>query len=75
MDPLPTCELTVAETLHRWPQTAAVFLRRRMACVGCPIAPFETLDEVSTIYAVNPKRFLQELQDAAQGAEFGLQPG
>jgi hybrid cluster-associated redox disulfide protein len=61
-----TRNLTVAETLHRWPQTATVFLRRRMACVGCAIAPFETLDDVSEIYQVNPNQFLQELRMAAQ---------
>lgn len=62
-----TRNLTVAETLERWPQTATVFLRRRMACVGCAIAPFETLDEVSEIYQVNPNQFLHELRTAAQG--------
>lgn len=60
-----TCELTVAETLQRWPATATVFLRRRMACVGCAIAPFETLTEVGEIYAINAEQFLQELRDAA----------
>jgi hypothetical protein len=34
-----------------------------MACVGCAIAPFETLTEVSAIYNVNLEKFLQELQD------------
>jgi hybrid cluster-associated redox disulfide protein len=62
-----TRNLTVEETLQRWPQTARVFLRRRMACVGCAIAPFETLDEVSEIYKVNANQLLQELRAAAQG--------
>lgn len=64
MDPTLTRDLTVSETLERWPQTAVVFLRHRMACVGCAIAPFETLTEVSAIYNINLEKFLQELQDA-----------
>jgi hybrid cluster-associated redox disulfide protein len=61
-----TFDLTVLEILERSPQTASVFLRHRMACVGCAIAPFETLSEVCAIYRVNPEAFLQELKDASQ---------
>jgi hypothetical protein len=39
-----------------------------MACVGCAIAPFETLADVSEIYQINREQFLHELQAAAQGA-------
>ena len=69
MDHPLTQDLTVEETLQHWPQTAKVFLRRRMACVGCTIAPFETLGEVSKIYDINAEQFLQELQKAAHGAD------
>jgi hybrid cluster-associated redox disulfide protein len=54
--------LTVAEVLDRWPQTVPVFIRHRMACVGCTIAPFETLTEVADIYQLELDDFLQELQ-------------
>ena len=66
MDHPLTHDLTISEILQRWPQTADVFLRHRMACVGCAIAPFETLAEVSKIYQVNLEKFLLELQDASQ---------
>lgn len=62
-------ELTVAETLERWPQTIPVFLRRRMACVGCAITPFETLAEAAAIYSLELDGFLQELQDAVYSQE------
>lgn len=55
-------DLTVAEVLARWPQTIPVFIRHRMACVGCTIAPFETLIEVADIYQLELDSFLQELQ-------------
>ncbi len=67
-----TYDLTVAEILQRWPQTAQVFLRHRMACVGCAIAPFETLTEVSEIYQVNTEKFLQELKDISGSTSSNL---
>jgi hybrid cluster-associated redox disulfide protein len=69
MDHPLTREFTVEETIQRWPQTARVFICRRMACVGCAIAPFETLGEVSEVYQVDADQFLQELSNAAQGTK------
>ena len=64
-----TTELTVAEVLTRWPQTASVFFQHQMACVGCAMAPFETLAEVATIYRLHVERFLHELQQSIQPKE------
>lgn len=69
--PLLTSNLTVAEVLARWPQTAPVFLRHRMACVGCPMAPFETLTDVAAIYGLHLSHFLAELQRIIQSPEGG----
>ena len=41
-----------------------VFLRRRMACPGCALAPFETLEEVARVYRVPLETFLRELKEA-----------
>lgn len=55
-------QLTVAEVLERWPATAAVFVRRCMACVGCAMAPFDRLDEAAAVYGIQVQRLLDELQ-------------
>jgi acetoin utilization protein AcuB len=57
-----TADLTVAEVMDRWPQTVPIFLHHRMACVGCPIGPFETLAEAEEIYGIEVDRFTKELQ-------------
>lgn len=36
--------------MRRWPRTIRVFLDRRLRCVGCPFAPFHTLEEVSELH-------------------------
>ena len=43
-------ETIVEEILDQFPSAATVFVRRRMHCVGCPIARFETLAEVYPRY-------------------------
>ncbi|GBD29067.1 hypothetical protein HRbin32_00151 [bacterium HR32] len=52
---------TVEVFLRERPQAVRVFLRRRMACPGCAMAAFETLEEVARIYRLPLETFLQEL--------------
>lgn len=67
-----TSNLTVAEVLARWPQAIRVFFRHRMACVGCTMAPFDTIADVAAIYRLPLHCFLSELQQAIQTGEAGL---
>ncbi len=62
----PLTELTVAELLQRWPQMIPVFLRRHMACVGCTMAPFETLADVTAVYGIHLPHFVGELGQTMQ---------
>ncbi len=57
-------DLTVTELLTRWPQTVDVFFRHHMACVGCVMAPFESVSQVATNYGLPCARLLRELRHA-----------
>jgi len=59
--------LRVSEVLERWPATAAVFVRRCMACVGCAMAPFDTLADAAAAHGVALGGLLGELADAGDG--------
>ena len=56
---------SVDDVMRRWPATISVFLRYRMACVGCAIGPFHTIEEVSAEYGLVASTFIGELRDAA----------
>jgi hybrid cluster-associated redox disulfide protein len=59
----------VAEVMRRWPQTIHVFLRHRMACVGCSFDAFHTVAYAAEEHGVGLARLLRELRRAAA---FGL---
>jgi hybrid cluster-associated redox disulfide protein len=61
--------LTVDEVLACWPQTIPVFIHHRMTCVGCAMAPFETLAEVARIYNLGLDSFLGELEQSIRQAK------
>lgn len=52
--------------VNEYPATVPVFLRWRMQCVGCPIAPFESIADACRIYQEPVDRFLTELRAAVQ---------
>ena len=41
---------TIQELLEQHPRATAVFIERRMLCVGCPAQAFHTLEEVARIH-------------------------
>ncbi|GIV76936.1 DUF1858 domain-containing protein [Litorilinea aerophila] len=68
MDLSAMADMTVDEVLQRWPQTIPIFLGRSMACVGCPLAAFETLADVAQAYNLELTPFLAQLQAASSQA-------
>ena len=62
-----TPDQTVGDIMRRWPGTIAVFLGHGMACVGCPMAGFDSLADASLEYAV-PLADLIAALEAAAGA-------
>lgn len=59
----------VGAVLDERPETMAIFLRHRMHCPGCVMAPFVTLAEAAASYRVDPDALIAELRAAAAGRE------
>jgi len=57
--------LTIAELLSRWPETAPVFHRHGMACVGCALESFCSVADAAATYNVPLEQFLAELAQVA----------
>ncbi len=58
-------DLPLAELFRLWPATGHAFLRRRMLCFGCPIAPFHSVIDACAEYALEEDDFRAELRRAA----------
>lgn len=61
-------DMPVDEIMRRWPATIAVFVRRQMLCVGCPIGTFHTLTEACDEHELDEASFVAELIAAVRGA-------
>lgn len=58
--------MLVSDVLAANPVFARVFIDRRMSCVGCTFAPFETVSEAARAYGIEPCELARSLA-AAQG--------
>jgi hybrid cluster-associated redox disulfide protein len=61
----PDLRLTLDELMRRWPGTISVFVRHRMACVGCMMAPFMTVADAAREYGLDAASLGRELTEAA----------
>lgn len=60
--PIPTSNMTVAEVLEQWPETVSVFQDYKTACVGCSMAPFDTMADVAREYNLELSEILGALE-------------
>ncbi|MBX3086404.1 MAG: DUF1858 domain-containing protein [Anaerolineae bacterium] len=54
-------EMLVDEVTRRYPQTANVFVQHTMACVGCTLGMFHTVEEVAKVYRIELNTLLDQL--------------
>jgi hybrid cluster-associated redox disulfide protein len=66
------CDRTIEQALSDLPAVISVFLTYRLACVGCYMTRFCTLEDAVTTYGLPREQFLADLR---QAASVGREPG
>lgn len=57
-------DLTVAEIMSKCPATIRLFLEWRLHCIGCPIAPFHTLNDAAREHDVSAEDLIAAMEAA-----------
>ncbi len=55
---------TVADVLDKHPQTAEVFMKHGMGCLGCAVASGETIEEAAAAHGIEIDVLLKELNES-----------
>jgi len=56
-------EMKISEIVEKYPQTLSWLLEKGLHCIGCPMAPEETLEEAAKIHGFDLMKLLEELND------------
>ena len=62
---LITKDMGFGEVLQRFPQTAQVFSKYGMHCIGCAMSSFETIEQGALAHGIDVKKFVDDLNKAA----------
>ena len=54
--------LTVKQLLDRWPKVMWVFLDYKMACIGCDMASFDTVEDVARNYHMPVEELVDRIE-------------
>jgi hybrid cluster-associated redox disulfide protein len=59
--------MSMDEIMREWPATIRVVLDHGMLCVGCPIAPFHTIEDAVREHHLDGDRFRAAMKAAIRG--------
>ncbi|UZE94355.1 MAG: DUF1858 domain-containing protein [Candidatus Pacearchaeota archaeon] len=53
--------MTFAKVLEKYPESAEIFFKHGMMCVGCPFAMQETIEQGAKVHGISTKKLIEEL--------------
>lgn len=61
-----TEDMTIKEVIEKYPETAMVFSKYNIGCVGCLAASFERVKDIAGVHGTDIKSLVKDLNDAVQ---------
>jgi len=61
-----TEDMTIKEVIDTYPQTAMVFMKYNVGCIGCLAASFEKVKDIATVHGIDIKALVKDLNEIVQ---------
>jgi len=61
-----TEDMTIKEVIDKYPETAMVFMKYNVGCIGCIAASFEKVKDIADVHGIDIKALLKDLNKAIQ---------
>ena len=59
-----TENMTIKEVIDNYPETAMVFMKYNVGCIGCLAASFEKVKDIATVHSIDIKALVKDLNQA-----------
>lgn len=59
-----TENMTIKEVIDNYPETAMVFMKYNVGCIGCLAASFEKVKDIATVHGIDIKALVKDLNQA-----------
>jgi len=61
-----TKNMSIIEIVSKYPDTAEVFMKHGLHCIGCAAASFETLEDGAKAHGIDIKKLIQDLNKVTE---------
>lgn len=61
-----TENMTIREVIDKYPETAVVFSKYNIGCVGCLAASFERVKDIAGVHGTDVKSLVKDLNNAVK---------
>jgi hybrid cluster-associated redox disulfide protein len=61
-----TEDMTIKEVIDNHPETAMVFMKYNVGCIGCLAASFEKVKDIATVHGIDIKTLVKDLNAAVK---------
>jgi hybrid cluster-associated redox disulfide protein len=61
-----TEDMTIREVIEKYPETAMVFAKYNIGCIGCIAASFERIKDIAGVHGTDVKSFVKDLNEAVE---------
>ena len=59
-----TEDMTIRDVIEKFPETAPVFAKYNIGCIGCIAASFERIKDIAGVHGTDVKAFVKDLNQA-----------
>ncbi|MDX1359282.1 MAG: DUF1858 domain-containing protein [Clostridia bacterium] len=56
-------DMIIMDVLRMDPDTAQIFFKNGMHCIGCPSASGESIEQASAVHGIDPDKLVSELNE------------
>jgi len=61
-----TKDMSIGEVVEKYPQTAEVFMKHGLHCLGCAIAHLENIEQGCQAHGIDTKKLVDDLNKAVK---------
>lgn len=61
--------MSIAEVVMKWPETAGAFMEAGLHCYGCAAARYETIEQGALAHGIDPDKLIEVLNEVVEDEE------
>lgn len=61
-----TEDMTIKDVIDNHPETAMVFMKYNVGCIGCLAASYEKVKDIATVHGIDTAQLVKDLNAAVQ---------